>query len=194
MLSWWKRKTESGGIRRPLIHEPLEWDEDSAKAYASWLDSLEKERILNQLLDAFLLFSQKGETLDDAIDYTDAPMHRGFVLYLDKLDFPFETYRFLLELFKDRIKDDGYILNLNDAMTRVDENGIATVYRYYLKPSMRDMAQGLRTQRYGNVKLELHVRNDMPIHFKCLSTIYRDRSYTEASPFKELVDVILLRA
>lgn len=194
MFSWWNRKTERDDVPVPLIHEPLKWDKDSDIAYATWRDSLEKKRILNQLLDAYLVFSRRGETLDNAIDYSDAPMHRGFVLYLDKLGYSFETYRFLLELFKDRIKEDGYILNLNDAMTRVDKGDISTVYRYYLKPSMRDMNHGLRSQRYGNVKLELHVLNDIPIHFKCLSTIYRDRSYQEAASFRELLDVMLLSA
>lgn len=191
MFSWWKRK-EIEGYPGPLIHEPLQWNEESAKAYGAWNDSLEKKRILNQLLDAFLVYSRRGETLDDAIDYMDTPMHRGFVLYLDKLGYPFETYRFLLELFKDRIKEDGYVVNLKDVMTREETGGLTTVYRYYLKPSIRDITEGIRSQRYGNVKLELHVRNDIPMHFKCLSTIYQDRSYMEASSLREFLNVILL--
>lgn len=192
MLNWWKKKASDPKDHRPLIHEPMKWDTASVAAYETWLDTLEKKRILNQLFDAFLVFSRRGETLDDAIDFSDTPMHRGFIIHAGYLSFDFTTYRFLLEFFKDKLIDHGYHLALNDAMTSMQKEEMKTVYRYYLKPSLRDYTGGKRDQLFGNVKIELHVRGDRVHHLQCLSTVYSDRSYEPAKGFRELIEVLLL--
>lgn len=176
-----------------MIHEPLHFDEENMPMYNEWLDSLEKKRLLNQILDAFLVFSRNGETLDEAIDITDAPMHRGFILHLDSLAYPFATYRYLLEYLKDQILKAPYFLSLKDVMTRNEAGGVRTVYRYYLKPSLRKWEGGLRPQLFGNVKLELHVLNDAPLGFHCLSSIYQDRAYEKPSNLKDLMETLLLQ-
>lgn len=192
MWNWWKKRASTPEERKPLIHEPLKWDEQSRFAYQEWLDTLEKKRILNQLLDAYLVFCRRGETLDDAIDISDTAMHRGFIIHARYLSYEFSTYRFLLEYFKDRIKAEGYHLALNDAMTSSQGGEIRTVYRYYLKPPLKDILEARRPQLFGNIKIELHVVEDRVHHLQCLSTVYNDRSYEPALEFKELVDALLL--
>lgn len=190
MFSFWK-KDQASPSGKALIHEPLQPLADTDVDFHAWQDSLEKRRLVNQMLDAYLQFEASGNTADEAIDYVDTPRHRGFILHLDALAYSLSSCRFMLEFFREKLRVESYRLATNDVMARQLDGALQSVYRYQLKPrGLED--EKLKSQRYGNISLELHVVNDKPLRLQCLAGLYSDRMYKDPEPFRRMLEAMLL--
>jgi len=71
-------------------------------------------------------------------------------------------------------------------------NKVETVQRHYLKPSLKLKVAGEKAgQAYGNINIELLLRNEKAVNLKFSATSYRDHQFKEASDFDELMRKIL---
>lgn len=110
------------------------------------------------------------------------------IAYHPKANVGTDEYRAYLFQLKERHKQIGYVQKL--ALHEV-RNG-AEIISYYLKPSMRLQNTVPAEQIYGNVTLEIKLRNGHIQHLKCMTTYYSDSNYKDVRPWDEWYHVIFL--
>jgi len=96
------------------------------------------------------------------------------------------AYMYVLKL---RHLEVGYVQKLS---VHSCKNGNES-YSYYLKPSLRLQNTQPAEQLYGNITIELELRDGVPRQLKCTATYYSDANYREVRQSDEWFSVIFLR-
>ena len=209
-MTWWARvkalfaEAEASTPQAPAVHEPLTRHRDAGEDYARWRDGLVRRRLTDWLADQYRLFLTAGSArTDEAIDFLDTPSAKGFVVHFGDTQYTLAEAELFQLFLRERVLARGYRTQAAD--TRVYSRGQQTerTDRYYLKPRpawshpdgpdapMDGHTAGQFDQGFGNVLVELVVRNDRPHQLRFSATIYHDRVYKEARGFGALMDAVL---
>ena len=86
----------------------------------------------------------------------------------------------------------SYRSYVSDTKTYPKNNFVETIQRHYLKPSLKLKSQDQKAnQGFGNINIELLLRNDKVVNLKFSATSYRDHQFEEADDFNELMKLIV---
>ena len=175
----------------PFLHETIDFDIFPIEKFEAWKDGPTHTLMQQRLRQAYFNHNTSGND-DAAFEFFTTPASNGFALFQRKnYRLKLWDYRFLQHDIAVRLKDKGYILKLSDVRSQAKGNGIERIYRYYLKPSAK-LRQGPKAvQLYGNVSLEVILRDDAPYMFKCLANSYKDQHFIPPHPFGELVSLVV---
>lgn len=182
---------EESSASNPYLHELISRTELEKAAFSDWKGSLEHRRLVDWLSDQYAIWQAFPQQLDPAIDFLNTPSSKGFAVHLHKTRYSRQEATWLLDFLKEQVLLLHYKVQVSDTRTWTQKSGVETVERHYLKPRMALPDGDKCNQRYGNVTVELSLRNDLPRLLKFQTTSYRDHLYTEALHFRDLMHAVL---
>jgi hypothetical protein len=198
MASFWdkiKQLFEAGeesSASNPAVHQLIERSEAEQADLLRWKETIVCKRLLNWLGDQYLLYRALPDDIDEAIDFLDTPSSKGFVIHLHKTGYSRRDATHLLDLFKEKVLALDYRTQVSDSRTYSRQAWVETVERHYLKPRLNRKSEGPLDQLFGNIMVELVLRDDKPHHLKFSATSYQDRLFREAEDFQDLVQAVLV--
>ncbi len=217
-MSWWtdmKRvfaQADTSTKAEPVLHSLLTRHLDQAEKLRFWQQGIVCRAITDWISEAYGHFLLEGQARDEALDFLDTPSAKGFVVHFDRLQYSLEEAEMFQLHLRERVlhgnsavKDASlaYRTQVGDTKTYQAKGATERTDRYYLKPRLVPhedpaIADAPNTytaeqfgQGFGNILIELVVRNNMPYRLRFSTTIYHDRVYQEASSFAALMQILL---
>jgi len=186
------KKTKAPVAERPFLHESVDLKKYPMVDFLSWHSEGRANDILDDVAEAYRNYLIREQNDATAVDIMLGPSSNGWILHCKDYDFTAVEYKHLLYLLQQRLTEYGYIVNMADIRSRERSTYIETIYRHYLKPSLRHMTtKGAQAnQLYGNVTMELVSRDGNPYIVKLLANSYTDQNYQAAGDFSELMQIL----
>jgi hypothetical protein len=190
-----KEEAESSKLK-PFIQEPLERSETEVESYEIWKRTLGKSRFLDWLNAQYALFKMSGESeIDRTIDFLNTPSSKGFVIHYDRQIHNHQDFVHLFDYLQERVLTMNYKKYMSDVrtynQTRNQQNYVESIERHYLKPRFVVKEDNTFDQLFGNIKIELLIRNDVIKNFQFSATNYNDRNFAKADTFNDLMRELL---
>ena len=196
MSSWWSKvkailtKSELSTPTQPAIHEIIQRSDAFLEEYEVWKGGPKHKKMLNWISEQYADYQNNGSDKSDAIDFLHTASTKGVALHLADLDTNVEEARFLLDYFKEEIREHRYRTQVSDTRTYSKSTWVETVERHYLKPKPQYDDAGKIDQGFGNITLLLTLRDDKVYNLKMSATAYQDRLFNAEKQFSELMRVI----
>ena len=92
---------------------------------------------------------------------------------------------------EERVRALNYRTQISDTRTYHRADWVETIQRHYLKPRPNFQEGKKMDQAYGNVMIELELRNDQVQNLRFRATSYQDRLFNDALEFKELMQEVM---
>lgn len=182
----WFRKAEKSTPSNPAIHEEISRGADYSQAFEHWKSAPSCRRLTDWLWQQYAFWKSLPDELDEAIDFLDTPSSKGFALHLSHTGCPQPEATFTLDFLKERVQALAYRCHLSDRRAYACETGMETIERHYLKPRLRKTDNQKLDQQFGNITIELVLRNGQPHQLRFRANAYTDRQYHPAQPFDTL--------
>ena len=214
-------KAADSSRAEPVVHEVLTRHRDCAEALATWQRGIVCGALLDLVSEAYGQFLLAGQPRDEAVDFLDTPSAKGFVVHFDRLQYSTAEAEMLQLHLRQRVlantsadlalagREDAtpaYRTQVADTKTYATARGqTERTDRYYLKPrpvAHADPALAAApdthtadqfAQGFGNILIELVVRDARAYRIRLSATIYHDRVYQEATAFAALMQQLLRR-
>ena len=160
-------------------------------------------RLQSWFADQYAIFLTNPQQVDEALDFLDTHSSKGFVVHFHKTHYSLKEAEYLQLFLRERILNQNYRTQVADTKVYAIKSGTERTDRYYLKPrpdwsapeghegGVDNHTADQFNQQFGNVLIELIVRNDAPHFLKFSATVYHDRVYQEALGFGALMQLIL---
>lgn len=196
MPSFWDQvksifqQAENSSPSQPLIHELISREENSLLDYERWKDTFAKRRLLDWLIDQYAVFKTNGR-LDEAIDFLDTPSSKGFVLHFFQTKYSKEEATYFFDYLKELVLGLGYRSQISDRRVFSRNQWVETQERHYLKPRNSLVKDKLIEQKFGNITIELELRDDAVRNLRFRATIYQDALYKDADSFPSLMTALI---
>ena len=198
MSDFWKKiknvfsTAEASSSIHPTIHELIERSEEELGNYEQWKNSLAARRLLDWLKNEYFTYLTSPKNIDRSIDFLNTTSKKGFVIHFSNMQYRLEEVTFLFDYLKEKIKELPYRIYLSDTRTYPKNDFVETIHRHYLKPSLKLKAAGQKAgQAFGNITIELLLKNDKIVNLKFSATTYRDHQFEEAGDFNDLMKEII---
>jgi len=178
---------------QPAVREAIVRSEAEVADYEKWKATLSKRRLIDWLNGEYVNHLVNPEHVDKAIDFLDVRSSKGFVIHFYKTQYPIRDVNHFFDFLKEAVLTMGYSKYTSDTRTYNRPNWVETVHRHYLKPSFKyGRKEGKKVnQRFGNITIEVLLRNDKVHNLKFSATSYSDHKYQEADDFDELMQEVL---
>lgn len=175
----------------PAVHEVIVRDEVQLADYETWKNTLVKRRLVDWLNDQHAIFKVLPDDIDEALDFLDTPSSKGFVIHFYKTRYTKREATYFFDYLKEQVRNLGYRLQVGDIRTYNRPNWVETVERYYLKPPPDFQSKEKFNQRFGNITIELLLKNDAVFNLRFRATTYNDHLFKEADEFHDLMQMVL---
>jgi hypothetical protein len=198
MSNFWQRifklkeGVESSSPAQPVIHELIQRSDEEQADYLSWKSSFILRQLLDWLQQQYAVYQRHPQRVDKSIGFLNTPSSRGFLIYFHQTNYTRREATHLFDYFKERVKSLNYRTQLSDTRTFNRNDWVETVEKHYLKPRLQFMEGEKQDQQYGNITIELELRNDQVHNLRLRATHYRDHNYQEAKSFEELMSYLLI--
>lgn len=186
------KKAEESSPSQPLIHEMISRTPEEKEGFERWKQSLMCRRMLGWLSDQYAVFKVAPDDIDEALDFLDVPSSKGFVVHFYKTHYNRQEVTHLFDYLKEKVRSLDYRTQISDTRTYNRANWVETVERHYLKPKPNRDEDGLFRQKFGNVTIELLLRDDKVHNLKFRATHYKDHLFAEVEDFNQLMQGILI--
>ena len=197
MASFWNKITAlfdaaaESSPSAPAVHEMIERDAETLADYEQWKKTLARRRLFDWITDQYARFLSKHPT-DGGISFLDTASSKGFVIHFNELQYgPREIHHFFHYL-KERVLTLNYRTQISDRRIFSRRDWVETQERHYLKPRTRKqrnrpIERGGLDQQFGNITIELELRNDRPWNLRLRATTYQDALYGAPESFRALL-------
>lgn len=197
------QSAEDSKASAPALHEVLSRHIEEAEAFARWREGLVRRRLTDWLSDQYALYLSEPNRVDKSLDFLKTKSQKGFVIHFSDTQYSLREAEFFHLYLRERVLTQAYRTQVADARTYSKAGATERTDRYYLKPRPSfshpdgpDVAMDGHTadqhdQQFGNVMIELVVRNETPHQLKFSAAIYHDRVYKDAAGFGALMDIVL---
>lgn len=187
------KKAENSAPNQPLIHELIQRSEAEKEDYEFWKGTLVCQRMLNWLNEQYIIFRLEPDNIDEAVDFLDTPSSKGLVVHFSKTQYSVRDVTHFLDYLKEQVLRLNYRTQISDVRSYERKDWVETVQRHYLKPrpSQNDLGQFI--QQFGNVMIELTLRNDQVFNLKFRATVYKDHKFQDADEFPKLMQSVLTK-
>lgn len=185
------REAEESSPSNPAVHALIERSPEEKRSYEQWLDSLVKRRLVDWLDHQYAIYRVTPDDIDEAMDFLHTPSSKGFVIHFYKTNYTRREVTHFFDFLRDQMRTLNYKIQISDTRTYNRNEWVETVERHYLKPRPSFEPGKKIDQRFGNVTIELVLRNDRIYQLKLQATAYQDRLYDEAEEFQDLMQAIL---
>lgn len=185
------QEAEQSSASQPIFRGQLERSPEENIAFETWEGDLVNRRIIGFLAEGYATYQSSPSHVDRALTFLNTPSSKGFAIHFSQTDYSLQDAKHLLDLLKQKVQALNYRSQHSDSRTWSEKDWVQTVERYYLKPR-QTWAEGQKIdQRFGNITIELTLRNDPPHLLTFRATSYADRLYAEPADFHELMQALL---
>lgn len=199
MSDFWKKiknvfsAAEESSSINPTIHEVIERSEEQLADYEHWKNSLAARRLIDWLKNEYFTYLTSPKNIDRSIDFLNSTSKKGFVIHFSRMQYRKEEITFLFDYLKEKVKELSYRTYVSDTRIYPKNDFVETIHRHYLKPSLKLKVAGQKAgQAYGNITIEMLLKNDQIVDLKFSATTYRDHQFEEAGDFNDLMKSVLL--
>ena len=175
----------------PLLHEVIKRSEEEQQAFAKWEDTLVKRRLMDWLHQQYINYLVNPKDTEETIDFLNRTSSKGFVIYLKETGYTKSDSIFFMDYLKEKVLSNNYKTYISDSRSYTKPEYVETIQRHYLKPRINLSSTEKLKQAFGNITIELLLRNEQVVNLKFRANSYQDRKFEEASDFKELMGMIL---
>lgn len=179
---------------QPIIHELIQRSAEEIIDYEQWKSSYILRRLIDWLTDQYTIYHREGSVKDDGIDFLNLPSSKGFILYFHRTNYTRREATFLFDYFKERVKTLNYRTQISDTRTYNRNQWVETVEKHYLKPRLAFIEGKKMNQQFGNIMIELEIRNDLIHNLRLRATHYQDFNFSPVLDFHELMQHLLNRS
>lgn len=185
--SWWEKVKKiisnddgSNQISQPLFSGTLERDAKYLAAYENWKNSVQKKSRLNYIQQQMV-----ADNCHEGVQFLNIPQSAGIIFFCKKCHLDTKEAHFLMDWWRDQILPLEYFSYLSDTRSFHRHDCIETIDRHYLKPILKEVTKPV--QRFGNITIELKIRNDEATTLALKANYYQGRNYPKPRPFDELL-------
>lgn len=187
------QSAEESSPSNPVIHEVIERSEAEKADYEQWKTMLVRRRVMNWLSNQYAIYRVERERVDEALDFLDSSSAKGFVIHFYQTNFSKKDVIYLLDYLKEQVERLDYKVQISDTRTYNRKKWVETSERHYLKPRTNQAPEvGKIDQKYGNITIEVILRNDKVRQLKFQATSYKDHLFQDADDFRDLMQIILI--
>ena len=184
---------EESSSSAPLIHELIQRSEEEKADYQHWINTLVRRQLTDWLLDQYAIYQVLPDDVSETIDFLNTPSSKGFVIHFNKTQYSLRDVTHFFDLLKEQVRQLNYRTQISDSRTYHRPNWVETIHRHYLKPRSQFSADKKMDQAYGNIMIEMELRNEKVYNLRFRATSYQDRLFNDALAFKDLMQAVLLR-
>lgn len=184
-------KAEESSPSQPILHEVIARSTEEKADFERWKQTLVCRRLLDWLHDQYSIFQTLPDDIDEALDFLNTPSSKGFVIHFFKTRYNKREVVHFFDLLKEKVLATNYRPSLSDSRTYNRPNWVETVQKHYLKPRTNFEQGKTINQQYGNITIELLLRDDKVYNLRFRATSYNDRQYAPAKDFKELMQQLM---
>ncbi len=185
-------QSEKSSPSQPYLHELIVRTEEEKEDYERWKHTLVRRRLTDWLNDQYAIFKVLPNDVDESLDFLSTPSAKGFMIHFYKTRYSRRDVTHLLDYLKEQVLSLDYRTQISDTRTFNRPQWIETIERHYLKPKPDFMKEGKFNQKFGNVSIEMTLRNEQPHQLKFQATSYKDHLFMDAHDFDELMQVVLM--
>ncbi len=189
------QQAEESSPSRPLIHEMIERSEEEREDYERWKNTLVLRRLLDWLNDQYAIYRVDQDRIDEALDFLNTPSSKGFVIHFNQTRYSQRDVVHFFDYLKEQVLKLKYRTQISDLRTYERASWVETIQRHYLKPGptiRQQQEDGKFTQKFGNIMIELELRNDQVFNLRFRATVYKDSLFKEPAEFKELMQELVV--
>ena len=188
-------KAEQSSPSQPVIHEMISRTPEEQEDYQHWKNTMVCRRLMDWLNSQYAIYRVAPRDIDEAVDFLDTPSSKGFVIHFNKTRYSKRDVTHFFDFLKEQVLALDYRSQISDLRTYNRPSWVETVERHYLKPSPRIRTEpekdGRFLQKYGNIMIEMELRNDQVFNLRFRATSYKDSLFKEAREFEELMQGIM---
>ncbi len=168
-----------------LVKKTLKRSEKFKETYHKWVENLSFNFIIRLIFEEW---ETRSEILapEASLFYYNTDQSNGFLYYFEK-GANTDDIHFLVQLFADRVKKLGYMVNHQEEEVTEAENFLKTKQVVYLKPKLKYRMETPYQQLFGNIHIECVWHDGEPYYIKVMANYYSDRAYDLPSSFDDLV-------
>ena len=198
MANFWQRlfnlqqAVENSSPAVPAIHELIQRSAEEEAAYQAWKDSYILRQLRQWVREEYDHYLRTGNARrDSSVDFLNIPSSQGFIAHFRHTNYSRQEATFFFDYLKERVKTLDYRTQISDTRTYSRRDWVETVERHYLKPRL-DIQEGQKMdQQFGNITIELEIRNEAVHHLRLRATHYQDYNFLPPQDFKALMRVLL---
>lgn len=184
------KEAEESSPSKPIFNEILARSEQEKAAFENWKGSLPCRRFFDLLAAQYAIYQSNPAGIDPAVTFLQSDSSKGFALHFDRLDFNRQDASHFFDLLKEKMLAVSYRPELSNVRSWSEKDWVQTVERHYLKPKKSWEEGKVIDQLFGNITIELTLRNDRPQLITFRATGYSDRLYAQALGFHDLMQAI----
>lgn len=171
-----------------MIHEMIERNDKEEQALKNWEWS-DRRKLLHQNIRSFL---QDPESEFSSFQIFQNGHSHSFVLFYENSGMYEMEMQCYFDYLKNQVLEQDYTLYMSDRKIKTEpKNIVKTIERHYLKPKNKRLQKNEKAeQKYGNISIEYHLRDEKPEFVKFSAAYYSDRLYHDVESFPELLDKI----
>ncbi len=186
------RKAQTSSPSNPYLHELIVRTDEEITDYERWKKTLVRRRLQNWLSDQYAIHRVLPDDIDEALDFLDTPASKGFVIHLHRTQYSQRDAIHFFDFLRERVLTQNYRVQISDHRTYAKNDWMEASQRHYLKPRLDINEKGGKMkQQFGNITIELLMRDDRPYNLKFQATTYKDFQFEEALPFNDLMQIVL---
>lgn len=186
------KEAEQSSASNPVLHEVMTFPKSFKEDYEFWCNTLVLRKLLNWLSDQYARYVVNPDTLLNTVDFLDGQSTKGFVIHFQQMGYSNRDTRFFAFWLKEKIKTLPYRLQIADRRTFAGHSSsVETIERFYVKPNKTIIPGQKIDQYFGNISIELSLKNDTPAQLFLKSTVYPDRVYNKGYGLEALMQHIL---
>ncbi|MEM9887920.1 MAG: hypothetical protein AAF849_18640 [Bacteroidota bacterium] len=175
---------------QPAIHELIERSDEEKQDYEHWKRTLVRRRLSDWLNQQFALYQSLPNETDAAIDFLHTPNMKGFVIFFHQTQYSKRDAIHFLDYLREKVRQLNYRLQLSDVRTYNRPKWVESIQKHYLKPRTTFEEGKKIDQQFGNISIDLLLRDDRPHYLRFSATVYQDHLYQDAQSFEQLMQLI----
>lgn len=179
------QEADESSLSNPILHDVLKRSSEYKDGFYDWKEKQEDAFFYSWLANIHRKYVEHDQD-EKLISFLNTPSKKGFVLHLQH-NYLFDDPQYLMDSIKERVLNLGYRVYLSDQKSYNSTNSIETLQRHYLKPPLNFQPNKKLSQLFGNIAIQLVLKNDIPRYLKFSATTYQDRMFDDADTFNNLI-------
>ncbi len=184
-------QVEKSDSNQPVVHEIIQRSNLEQNFLSQFKLGITFRQILDWIRDEYKVRPQnKSGNKKDHLQFVKTKGLSGFIIFFNQTNYTQEETIAFFDSLKAKILEENYVSYVSDSRAFVKDGNKEEVQRHYLKPSLRKSTEKLLPQLFGNINIELVLKNNKTQYLKFVATHYKDHLFQEVVPFEQLINFI----
>lgn len=181
------RQSKKSTPAEPFVHELIVRSPQERADFTQWKETLLFQRMKTWVREQYGLFCAQPEEVEEPLQFLDTAPNLGFALYFHQTGYTAREAIHFLDYLKEQVLRMDYRIQVSDMRTYERGDWVETIQRHYLKPRPVIHEDQKLRQRFGNITIDLLLRDDAPHLLRFRATSYRDHLFQAPESFGQLI-------